>query len=264
MFQDSTEMLIWLLVKKHNLQIKDGATFTANIDALLKNQVQIFEVPRIHELNKARVGFKHYGNLPAAEDAIKYQTTAEVFLRATIATHFQINFDDLSLVDAVPFSDVREHLKKAELLVQQSSFREAVVEASIANGIMLAMLDSYLPEVDSALSGNDRNIEVALGSDRVLRGSSDRGNITGFRYVSDYLSRLRDVTLASLLTLPFNDYFFLSSSLRRSRKTLGGEWVHSAPRKPIEPSAAICARQINCLVNMSIRLDDVLKNDAVT
>ena len=264
MFQDSTEMLIWLLVKKHNLQIKDGSTFTANIDALQKNQVQIIGVPQIHELNKARVGFKHYGNLPAAEDAIKYQTTAEVFLRATMATHFQTDFDELSLVDAVPFSDVREHLKKAELLVQQSSFREAVVEASVANGIMLAMLDSYLPEVDSALSGNDRNIEVALGSDRALSGSSYRGYVTGFRYVSDYLSRLRDVSLASLLTLPFNDYFFLSSSLWRSRKTMGGEWMQSAPPKPIEPSAAICGRQISCLVNMSIRLDDVLKNDAVT
>ena len=264
LFQDSAEMLVWALVKKFDLHPKDKDGFISNLIALKDQDVALSGTAPMHDLNKARIGFKHNGNLPAPEDAAKFQNSTEVFLRMAMAAHFQVDFEELSLVDLVPFTEVREHLKKAEHLVQQNAFRDAVVEASIANGIMLAMLDSYLPEVDSALSGNDRNIEVALGSDRVLSGRSYRGKITGFQYVSDYLSRLRDVSLASLLTLPFKDYFFLSSSLYRSRKPLVGEWVHTAPRKQIEPSAAICARQINCLANMSIRLDDVLKNDAVT
>ena len=261
LFQDSAEMLVWALIKKFDLHPKDKDGFIANLTALKDKGIALSGTAPMHDLNKARVGFKHNGNLPAPEDAAKFQNSTEVFLRMAMAMHFEADLEDLSLVDLVPFLEVREHLKKAEILVRQEAYHDAVKETSTANGIMLVMLESYLPEIDSALSSNDRNIEDALGSDRVLSGRGYRGNVTGFRYVSDYLSRLRDVSLASLLQLPFNDYFFLSSSLRRARQTMGGEWVYSAPQKSTEPTAAICTRQIQCLVNMSIRLNDVLKFD---
>lgn len=258
LFQDSAEMLVWAMVKKFDVVVKDQSGFMANLVALREKGVALNETARIQDLNKARIGFKHNGNLPAPEDAAKYQNTTEVFLRMAMSAHFQTDFEDLSLVDVVPFSTVRDHLKKAELLLKQKAYRDTVGETSIARGIMFAMLERYLPEVEYGLAGADSYIENALKIPGEVNGSYVSGNLNAFRYMSDYLQRVREVMLVSLLRLPFDDYYFLSSTLFRSDRMGDGSW-HHVSLNDIEYNDEICARQIACLVRMSLQLNEHLR-----
>ncbi len=67
LFQDSVEICVWAIIKDKNIQVKDGAPFTGYIEAIQKAGLILPQVAKINELNKARVNFKHYGNLPASE-----------------------------------------------------------------------------------------------------------------------------------------------------------------------------------------------------
>jgi hypothetical protein len=68
LFEDAVEMFIWAQVKERGIQVKETSSFTANIEALQKTGVSVSYTAKLFELNKARVGFKHYGNLPAADE----------------------------------------------------------------------------------------------------------------------------------------------------------------------------------------------------
>jgi hypothetical protein len=199
LLQDAAEMLIWALVKAKGLPAKDQSSFTANLELLQKNDVSIPEAPRLLELNKARVGFKHYGNLPAATEAHKFQTYVEDFLRTATQEHLGKDFDRLSLVDLVPYPDVQARLKTAEAHVDQSRFTEAVREASIAKVELFAKLDRYIPQVDHHLGDVDR----------LLARSQDWRGAEPFRYIEKFLTALRELSLVTLLRLSLNDYAFL-------------------------------------------------------
>ncbi len=97
LFQDSVEMFVWTLIKKRGIKVKDEAAFTSNINALQREGLTLWNIPKLLELNKARVNFKHYGNLPAPDEAGKFQTYVEDFLRTSFADHFSTSFDDVSL-----------------------------------------------------------------------------------------------------------------------------------------------------------------------
>lgn len=90
LFQDAVEMYFWALVKDRSLPVKDSFTFTSNLDAIEKAGIAIPDRPKIIELNKARISFKHYGNLPAPDEATKFRTYTEDFLRVAASTHFQL------------------------------------------------------------------------------------------------------------------------------------------------------------------------------
>lgn len=243
LLQDAVEMLIWLLIKERGIAVKDGSTFTANLDLVQKSGISIPEAPKLQELNKARVGFKHYGNLPAPDEAKKFHTYVEDFLRSTTMNHFNQNFDEISLVDLVPFPEIRSRLKCAEAHIEKAEFNEAVKEASIAKAELFKRLDKYIPHVDSRLSH----------ADSVIEQSGRTVGIGVFNYLDKYLGMLRDITLVSLLHLPLEDYAFLTATLSQASQTLGGTW-HTYGRA-IKYDENICKRQIACLVNISIRLE---------
>ncbi|MGL5004983.1 MAG: hypothetical protein ACRDAM_18745, partial [Casimicrobium sp.] len=263
MFQDAVEMMIWALVKKYNLQVKDQSSFTSNLDQLRVAGISVAETARILELNKARVGFKHYGNLPAPTDATKFQASTEVFLRVVSLEHFKLEFDSYSLVDVVPFQEVRSYLKAAETFVEKKSYKEAVGEISIAKAILFSMLGNYVPEVDRNLSRFDQYIENALKIPGEVNGSYITGHLNGFEYITYYLERIREATLISLLNLPFDDYYFLVSTLFRADRAASGQW-HLVSLRNIDYTAEICNRQIKCVAEMAFQLREVLRDELPT
>lgn len=89
MLQDAAEMMVWSVVKDKGLPVKDQSGFVANIEAIAKAGHSLSFVPELHELNKARVGFKHYGNLPAAGEVNKHRSAVEGFLLNYFSTAFQ-------------------------------------------------------------------------------------------------------------------------------------------------------------------------------
>ncbi len=239
LLQDSAEMLVWALVKHRGLLVKDGAGFTSNLDALHKDGLSIPETPKLLELNKARVGFKHYGNIPASTEAQKYLSYVEDFLRSALKNNFNHDYDGLSLVDLVPFPEIRGRLKDAEGYISRSEFREAVIEASIVKVELFRKLKTFIPEVAHDLQ------------------YAESENPGTFKYVASYLSMLREMSLLTLLHVPLEEYSFLNNTLFSAMENLAGKWLTS-DSKFVKYDEAICRRQIACLVDISIRMHSVV------
>lgn len=247
LFQDAIEIYIWALIKERSIPIKEGSSFTANIETIQKAGISLNYVAKIFELNKARVNFKHYGNLPDQNEASKFQSFVDEFLRMSCQDHFGLNFDDISLTDLISDKEVSSKLKEAEELSNLGDFRVSVEKAAIARSILFSKLDRYIPTVDLGL----KEVDV------VLRRIPDFGASHTFRYLSDYLSALRETTLASLLRLPLKDYVFVKTHLPPAMQFGDGRW-QVAHRGLASYDAATCQKAIACLVNISIRLEAIL------
>jgi len=238
-FQDSVEMLVWTLVKERSISVKEGASFTSNLETIQKAGIALSNIPKLHELNKARVGFKHYGNLPAPDEAIKFQAYVEDFLRQSLSDHFEQSYDDLSLVDLVTFPDVKERLKSAEEFIANGEYAKAMPEAGIAKVLLFRRLDRFVPRVDDVyLRDTDRNIEA-------------------LDYLARYLGMLRETTLASLLRIPLLDYSFIRTQLPRAMQNGNGQW-QTTSMGGVKYDEPHCRRAISSLVDLCVRMESVL------
>jgi hypothetical protein len=213
LYQDAVELYVWTLIKERGIAIKDQASFVSNIESLQKAGVSLPNAARLLELNKARVGFKHYGNLPASAEAKKHQTYVEDFLRQAMSEHFKANFDDLSLADLIADEAIREELHSAEAKVVSEKYREAVEHLARAKALTFAKLERYLPVVDARLRESDKLLNAIPGVRRAQ----------AFSYLAEYLRALREATLVALLQLPIEDYVFLQENLP-SALQYGGKW----------------------------------------
>ena len=258
LFQDSVEMLVWALIKQFDISVNEKSGFLANLEALQKKPLALSGTARIYDLNKARIGFKHNGNLPAPEDAAKYQYSTEDFLRLAMSEHFETEFDELSLIDLVSFPDVRVRLKKADAFIKDGDIRGAIEEASISKSILFSKLDCYFPKMNHGIRGADQQISDALRPDRALsEGPTLRGRLRAFGDIADHLEYMQEMMLVSLLRISLDDYHFLNSTLLRAKETFGGTWILSAQANhDAVQNAEMCSRQISCLVDIGIRIQD--------
>ncbi len=243
MFQDAVELYVWTLIKERNLVVKDQAGFVAHVDCLQKANVNVPFAAKLLELNKARVGFKHYGNLPARSEVKKFQSYVEEFFRVATPEHFGVEFDALSLVDLVADAKVQEHLRLAEQKITSNDFTEAAGELAKAKSMLFGTLNRYIPQVD-------RNLRDA---DRVLNSLDGGGRSNAFAYMTEYLDALREYTLVSLLRLSLKDYLVLRNGLPNASQTMSGQWYLTYNRSKY--TADECHRALQCLVNLWVQLE---------
>ncbi len=243
LLQDSAEIYIWTLLKDRNVTVKDQAGFVSNIETLQRSGISIPYAAKLLELNKARVGFKHYGNLPAPEEAKKHRTYAEDFLKAAMLDHFRIDFETLSLTALVSDLEVRSHLQLAEEMISKNSYLAAATEIAKAKTLIFYRFKKYVPEID----------ERVRTADSVLHGLSNSTRVNPFEYLVDYLRVLRESTLVAMLRLPLDEYGFLRNSLPHTSRSVTGAWLIST-RKP-DYTEEECRHALTCVVNICIRVE---------
>ena len=226
LFQDAVEMFVWALIKERNLSIKENAQFTTNMDSLSKAGIKLSFIPQMFELNKSRVGFKHYGNLPAVAEAAKFRAYVEEFLRVSFEQCFGLSLEDLSLVDLVVFDDVRGHLKRSEKFVVEAQYIDAIAEAAKAKVILFSKLNRFIPRVGQHL------------------------------ILEDEFELLREAVLAALVRIPLQDFAFIMSALPKGSISYSGNVSIGLGTSSYD--AAHCKRAIECLVALSIRMESLV------
>jgi hypothetical protein len=245
MLQDAAELYLWAVIKERNLVAKDQAGFVANMDTIQKAGISLLNSGKLLELNKARVSFKHYGILPATNDARKYQAYVEDFLRTSTLEHFKVNFDDLSLVDLVADTAIRDQLKLAEAQIESDKVREATEELAKAKTLIFNRLQKFIPKVDSHLSDSDKLLNSIGG----VHGART------FNYISAYLGILRESCLVAILQLPLDDYSFVQNYLPSAKQAMTGRWQITHSRG--QYTEAECSRALASLVNLCVRLETI-------
>lgn len=242
MLHDAVELYIWTLLKHKDLTVKDQSPFTTNLDILQNAKIWVPFKGKLLELNKARINFKHYGNLPAIEEARKHQDYVEEFLSEAMNEHFGIAFDSLSLADLILDEEIRGFLKRAEGYMEYGKLNEAAIELAKARYCMFGKLAKYIPSVDRKLTD----------ADAMFARSKPSQSINPFSYIYNYLGVLRESALISLLRLSVNDFDFLKTALPSSVRTLSGRWSINLNRH--EYPADLCKSAYDRLINIMLQI----------
>lgn len=242
LLQDAVELYLWTLIKERNIQVKDNDGFLTYLQRLEEHGSPVPYKARLLELNKARVNFKHYGNLPAPAEAVKHLHYVEDFLREAMKNDFAINLDELSLADLITDPDIQQCLRDAEHHLKADSFSEAAGELAKARNLAFKKMGRFMPTVDSKLDDADRAF------DEISHARGQRP----FRYVREYLGTLREAALVAMLNLSLEDYGFLVGGLPVAHQAMAGNW--SVVHRRSNYTETDCRKAITCLVNLCLRL----------
>ncbi len=248
MLQDAAEMMVWAVVKDKSLSVKDQSGFVAQIDAITKAGHTLSFVPELHELNKARVGFKHYGNLPAVAEVPKHRSAVEGFLRTTLQVYFNVRFDELTLVALVSDVEISDYLKSAETHAASESYDSAMIDLAKARKTLFNRLSKYVPIV-----GRD-----VRDADKLFREARRDRAPSVFAALGRHLDDLRETTLVALLRLPLAEYQFLRDVLPQVRQAVGGQWYIG--RRRSGTTLQEYERALTCIVNGCVELEAHLLN----
>lgn len=199
-FQDAVELLLWLIVKEFSIDVKETEAFTSMLDKVEKHlDTQGKKLPyraKILELNKARVNFKHYGNLPASSEAAKFRGYTESYLRTAFDICFQKDFDDISMADLIRPDIIRQFVKEAEKHFANQDYQKCVDEIAKAKSLLFTSIKIYLPEVDHNLKFASTTFETQFRSQAA----------DVFNYIYEYMSKLRTMAIINACDVSMKDF----------------------------------------------------------
>lgn len=117
------------LRKKAELLGKNPFYFPEVLKTLKDNGVKIPFERQAVELNEARRLTLHYGTTPNDNDARRLIFVAKDFLIDFWKEAFEVNYDDISMVELITNDEVRELLKEAE---KTNDYEQAIVKSVLA------------------------------------------------------------------------------------------------------------------------------------
>lgn len=251
LFQDSVEILCWCVLKELDAKVRDNASFTSFFDLVEKapknkSSKQLPFKAKILELNKARVNFKHYGNLPDISEAKKFRGYTEEFLRVSFKYFFATDFDSLTLTQLIPFDDIKNIVASSEKALADDNIQDCICELSKAKKQLFRKFAMYLPEVDRHLRDADRFLEKGM-------------NMSGvhiFEYLTRYLNALRDLNFVSLCGVSIKEYLLMEQKLPDAYQTMDEKWHFTLKGRNVSKDDA--EKMINILIEMSLKLNQMI------
>lgn len=243
MFQDSVELYLLALITKQGIPVKERDGFASYVENIQKANISIPYVAHLHAINKARVGFKHSGNLPDIGQAKKFNIYVEDFLRQAMSEHFEVEFDGLSLVDLISDNEIKAKLKLAEAQILDAKYNDAAESIAIAKGMIFNKMDNFISKVDTDLSS----------ADEIFNRAHPFGQIKPFHYLEKYLKSLRESTLVSMFQISLKDYAFIKQNFPVASQALAGNWYIGRGKSSYTEDE--CRQAIVHIVNICIKLE---------
>jgi hypothetical protein len=251
LFQDSIEIFCWSVLKQLDAQVKENTPFISFFDLIEKapKNKESKKLPfkaKIMELNKARINFKHYGNLPDISEARKFKEYTEEFLRVSFNSFFDSDFDSISLAQLIPFNDVRISIEAAEKALLYQNIKECLCELSKAKRQLFNKFAGYLPEVN-------RNLVEA---DRIFERATKSSGVRIFSYLSEYLNTLRNLNFVALCGVSIKQYLLLERTLPFAFQADAGNWHFTFTSS--KPSTDDIDKLINIMINLALKLGQII------
>lgn len=140
-------------------------------------------------MNKARVAFKHYGQLPEPSEGVKFLAYTEEFLQESVKTFFQRDFDSISLAELIEDGDVRGKLLAAQVSLTEGKLQDCISHCAEAEYLVSRPISMLFPSVATGIT------DFA----RLVSGPEQHEVRKLLSYFKDYLEALRNTSLAALL-----------------------------------------------------------------
>lgn len=141
-FHDAIELFLQISSEYLNAKA-DQPNFMEYWNLISKKTTK--ELPQkeaMRRLNKARVALKHNGIMSSKTDIESFRVTTEQFFIDASKLIYEIEFQDISLIEYVTPEESREHLKKAEQFLAQDSYSEATQEIALSFEKMISAYES--------------------------------------------------------------------------------------------------------------------------
>jgi hypothetical protein len=191
--------MAWTIAKKVDAKVTDKVAFFSLWDAIKAapgngGGKELPHKAMVLDVNKARVGFKHNGNLPANTDATKFETYTEQFLTDSCTEFLGLNFNDVSLFDLIQHKEGTAHLRKAEKAIAVGDASTALEECAAAYYCLGRPMATLLPRLRNDLS---RAVGRVRPDGRIIEPA--------VRVLEDNVNGLRDFTVATSLGVSLPD-----------------------------------------------------------
>jgi hypothetical protein len=150
-FHDAVELFLALAAEHLNVGKEDQkfVTYWDVINPALPNK-DLGQRASMTRLNKARVGWKHYGIPIPTVEIENFRTNVADFFRENTPKVFGVPFEEISMATLVQDQEVRDRLLKAEQLSSTGEIKAALKETAIAFQDLLNRFDWRVMEQNSS------------------------------------------------------------------------------------------------------------------
>lgn len=134
-FHDAIELFLQLAAEHYNVKKSKGQISFMEYWTLLSPKIPKGELTQqiaMERLNKARVGLKHYGNLPSKIGIESFRASATNFFEENTHLIFKIDFSTISLVDLIQYEETKNCLKEAMVLLDKNNITKSLDKIAIA------------------------------------------------------------------------------------------------------------------------------------
>lgn len=252
LLQDSVELMLRQIASKSGIRVTEKMGFAELLDKLTQER-PIPSHSQLHELNKARVTFKHYGILPAVEEGFRLGQYAESFLLWACDTYFNLDFRRISLASLVTNVELRSEIETAESCLQKASdadigaekdqnTKDAVLAVARALWVLRNRLRNNLPEVDTNL----------LHPPEFRDDHYDQATHDLFQYIGAYLGSLREFVLTLAQGVPNEYHRYLEMYLPATLRTLDRNYHYTFFHQKTKPSIDEVSRCVDIVIEMAL------------
>jgi hypothetical protein len=195
----------------------------------------------MESLNKARILYKHEGQVLLDHAEVEtHRINCHEFLRRTYEIFWSQVFDSLSMISLVPYKEVRETLKQAERLLEESSLDAALAECVKAHSKITKL---HAPLVDQGFLVSFPQI------DQTVKKYVDQQN----GHLRQHIRRIGELTLAGIFGVNVVDWAIATETMTRVREDAQNrEEIASDPPRRVR----FC---IEVLAEFAIKQQDVMR-----
>lgn len=173
-FQDAAEFALVAVAHRVGASLEQGFEgLWRSIDKTYSAQA-LPRKPSMQALNKARVGFKHYGTLPDAHQAEEFQADCHLFLREVAEAYFQRSLDSISEIELLEDGELKLSLSRARQLLESGDIKAALEACADARELvrrteeplyqtgLLVQLNNVPPEIRREIALQVTNLREQL------------------------------------------------------------------------------------------------------
>ena len=232
MFHDCVEFYLKIASEIHGIkEPKSIMEYWAEFESKLPSP-HLPERASFDRLNKARVGIKHHGNMPAKSDIEGHRETVTNLLHAATPMLFQMEFSAISMVDFVKPSSARDSIRSAQDDISQGRLAEAAINIALAFEDIVA---HHIAETDEFETGANHRFYFG-GNMSMLNsfslGFKDDRNLGRFvDAAGESIAALQAATRIVALGLDYRRYVKFNALLPHvERSIIGTPIIHQDQR----------------------------------
>ena len=174
MFHDSIELFLQLSTEYLSASPRTNIGFMEYwgfINQKLQGQ-QLSQKNQMNRLNRARVNLKHHGILLNESDIESFRVNTSDFFTDNCSIVFGINFSEISLIDLIDNSDVKDLVRDAVNYYEQNNIKRALEHFSLSFKVLIYDFEEKFQVYRSQLFGIENFIPNC--EDDAIRSDLDK------------------------------------------------------------------------------------------